>query len=71
MYDTTDADVDSKYLNGGVPFLDGCYTVFGHTVEGFDVIDKISAVEVTANMAGEVSQPVEEIIIENVAIMTA
>ena len=25
--------------------LDGNYTVFGQTVEGFDVIDKIAAVE--------------------------
>ena len=29
---------------GGTPFLDGQYTVFGETVSGFDVIDKISQV---------------------------
>ncbi|MBC7449097.1 MAG: peptidylprolyl isomerase [Hymenobacteraceae bacterium] len=29
---------------GGTPFLDGQYTVFGQTVSGFDVIDKISQV---------------------------
>lgn len=30
---------------GGAPFLDGEYTVFGQVVEGFDVIDKIAAVQ--------------------------
>jgi cyclophilin family peptidyl-prolyl cis-trans isomerase len=30
---------------GGYPSLDGEYTVFGEVVEGFDVIDKIAAVE--------------------------
>lgn len=32
-------------LNGGVPFLDGQYTVFGELVEGWEVIDKIAAVQ--------------------------
>lgn len=30
---------------GGVPRLDGTYTVFGEVVEGLDVIDKIAAVK--------------------------
>jgi len=30
---------------GGVPFLDQDYTVFGRVLEGFDVIDKIAKVE--------------------------
>jgi peptidyl-prolyl cis-trans isomerase B (cyclophilin B) len=30
---------------GGVPFLDGNYTVFGEVLEGMDVVDKISNVE--------------------------
>lgn len=30
---------------GGAPHLDGDYTVFGETIEGLDVIDKIAAVE--------------------------
>lgn len=30
---------------GGVPFLDGDYTVFGEVIKGFDVIDKIAAVK--------------------------
>jgi cyclophilin family peptidyl-prolyl cis-trans isomerase len=31
--------------NGGVPFLDQEYTVFGHVVKGLDVIDKIAEVQ--------------------------
>lgn len=34
---------------GGYPSLDGAYTVFGQVVEGFDVIDKISAVETNSS----------------------
>ncbi|PLX00553.1 MAG: peptidylprolyl isomerase, partial [Marinilabiliales bacterium] len=33
---------------GGIPHLDGMYTVFGEVVEGLDVIDKIAAVETNA-----------------------
>ncbi len=32
---------------GGTPHLDGAYTVFGEVLTGFDVIDKIAAVEVS------------------------
>jgi cyclophilin family peptidyl-prolyl cis-trans isomerase len=31
--------------NDGTPFLDEQYTVFGETIEGFDVIDKIACVQ--------------------------
>ncbi|SDB86712.1 peptidylprolyl isomerase [Williamwhitmania taraxaci] len=34
---------------GGVPHLDGNYTVFGQVLEGFDVIDKIAAKETDSN----------------------
>ncbi len=72
MYNTTDNAVKEKYTEyGGVPFLDGGYAVFGQTVEGFDVIDKISSVEVTENMGGEASSPVKEITIETVVIKIA
>ncbi len=33
---------------GGIPHLDGQYTVFGEVVEGLDVIDKIAAVQTNA-----------------------
>lgn len=35
---------DAYLANGGVPFLDADYTVFGQVVEGMDVIDKIAQV---------------------------
>lgn len=72
MYNTTDEKVKTKYAEaGGVPFLDGGYVVFGQTVEGFDVIDKISSIEVAANASGEASSPVKEITIEKVVIRIA
>lgn len=71
MLSSTDDAVNAKYANGGVPFLDGGYTVFGQTVEGFDVIDAITAVETTAGSDGAESKPVTDVIIESVTIMIA
>lgn len=34
---------------GGVPRLDGTYTVFGEVTEGLDVVDRIAAVETDSN----------------------
>ena len=41
---------------GGTPFLDGQYTVFGEVVEGLDVIDKIAAVRTAPG-----DRPVEDV----------
>lgn len=44
---TYSEDQRKAYLeNGGTPFLDMQYTVFGQVIEGMDVIDKISGVEI-------------------------
>ena len=40
--------------NDGTPHLDGQYTVFGETIEGFDVIDKIATVTKDATDRPEV-----------------
>jgi len=47
---------------GGVPFLDGGYTVFGKVIKGLDVLDKIAAVQVGPDpTTGEMSVPQEQI----------
>jgi cyclophilin family peptidyl-prolyl cis-trans isomerase len=42
----TAAQVQAYATRGGVPALDGKYTVFGEVIDGLDVIDKISRVKV-------------------------
>ena len=66
-------EMAAKYEEvGGYPYLDGGYTVFGQTVDGFDVIDAVSAVEVEQQESmNEISHPVEKIFIESVVIFTA
>lgn len=64
--------LSDKYKEqGGTPSLDDDYTVFGQVVEGFDVIDSVSAVEVTENSSGEQSKPVNDITIKSVKVYTA
>ncbi|MCL2637966.1 MAG: peptidylprolyl isomerase [Oscillospiraceae bacterium] len=69
------SEVRARYAEvGGAPQLDDNYTVFGYTIDGFDVIDAISAVERVFPLNGgidrEPSQPVEEIIIEWIIVKT-
>jgi len=52
----TEEQIKEYETNGGTPFLDMNYTVFGEVVEGFDVIDKIAAVK-----KGRGDRPVEDI----------
>lgn len=57
-------NVKDKYLEvGGVPFLDGGYTVFGQVFEGLEVVREISAVEVDAN-----DKPLKQVQMESVTI---
>ena len=48
--------VDAYTSVGGVPHLDGQYTVFGRIVEGLEVIDKIASVK-----TGQADKPIEDI----------
>ena len=71
LKDSTE-EIEAKYKEvGGASTLDGGYTVFGQTVDGFDVIDEISKVEVEQSSGGELSHPVQKIVIESVEIFTA
>ncbi|MGA2405218.1 MAG: peptidylprolyl isomerase [Bacteroidales bacterium] len=49
---------------GGTPRLDGTYTVFGEVIEGFDIIDKIAAVQTDNN-----DKPVTDIKIIKIKII--
>ncbi len=50
---------------GGLPFLDGGYTVFGQVFEGMDVVYAISEVKVDAST----SMPAKQVVIESVEIV--
>jgi len=61
-------DAYSKY--GGCPSLYQNYTVFGQVVEGLDVVDAIANVEKTYSSQGELSTPLEKIIIDSIDVTT-
>ena len=52
----TEEQIKEYETNGGTPFLDMNYTVFGELIEGFDVIDKIAAVK-----KGRADRPKEDV----------
>lgn len=72
--------IDGFNEKGGVPGIAMTYTVFGQTIEGFDVIEKILSVKNAGNTDGEESaqsadgaaaedlKPVEDIVIEKVEL---
>jgi peptidyl-prolyl cis-trans isomerase B (cyclophilin B) len=60
---------DNAFLNHSSPTPQGWgYCVFGKVVEGEDVLDKIRKVK-TGNRAGHQDVPVEDVIIEKVAVV--
>lgn len=44
-YKFSEAQLSSYKNAGGVPRLDGIYTVFGEVIEGLEIVDKIAAVQ--------------------------
>lgn len=55
---------------GGYMSLYTQYTVFGQVYEGMDVVDKIVQVEKKVSSTGELSSPVEPIVIESIEVTT-
>ncbi|WP_281512471.1 peptidylprolyl isomerase [Mammaliicoccus vitulinus] len=56
--------VDRYAEKGGTPWLDQKHSVFGHIVEGEDILEEIANVKVGAN-----DKPVEDVVIETIEII--
>lgn len=66
-YAIPNAQVQAGYIKyGGVPHLDGGYTVFGEVVEGLDVVEKIQNVDTDKNNN---DRPLQDIIITKATIV--
>jgi len=48
-YKFSKEQIDSYINDGGVPRLDGTYTVFGEVIEGIEVVDIIAAVKTNSS----------------------
>ena len=69
MLDGASEDVINRYNEtGGNPLWDGGYTVFGQVFSGFEVLDKLSGVEVVVGRDGSATKPKTDIIITSVRV---
>ncbi|MGE7094053.1 peptidylprolyl isomerase [Lysinibacillus sp. NPDC048646] len=55
--------IEAYAQNGGTPWLDHKHTVFGHIVEGMDIIDNIAEVEKDGR-----DKPLEDVKIESITV---
>lgn len=58
-----DEEIEAYEKQGGTPFLDGQYTVFGRVIKGYEVIDKIAQAP-----TGQGDRPVEDITMKIIEI---
>lgn len=60
----TEAQKEAYTTVGGVPHLDGAYTVFGEVLEGQDIVDKIAETQ-----TNEQNRPIEDVVILKAQIL--
>ena len=63
LYDISDDAKKVYSTQGGTPFLDGDYTVFGQVIDGLDIIFQVQNVE-----TGDQDKPVKDVIIESMTV---